>query len=459
MSDNNKDGELSKVKDFDTSSLGPVKMNKQFVEELISVMKDQFSSLKQGFLDLQTSVASDVKQLVSKVDEASEIATSAKATADANVRALDDLKSKMTTEIKNLKTDLLQIRNEWNTVNADNKEIKLKNVLLETECEELKRQVNSVEMYSRRDNIVFYGITETQNETNDQCLVAARNFMINKLCVPENKANSFAIIRCHRLKHRGRNRPIIVRFKDFHDREYVWGQLSNLPKNNGFFISEDFPKSVAFNRKKMLPIFNRARRTLGKTETSLKGDVMTISGNRYTVKNINTLKGDLHPKCFSRKQSNDVVVFGGSFSEYEPFSNWWKFPVQYEGTTFPTLEHAYMHTKCMVNGNVTAAAAVLQCAEQYQAKEIGDKVKVTENWNFVRRETVMKSLITLKFSPGSALGQELLNTGNKFMAESGRDNYYSCGLSFTNKNILDRKAHTGKNNLGAFLMERRDSLR
>ena len=31
----------------------------------------------------------------------------------------------MTTEIKNLKSDLLQIRNEWNTVNADNKEIKL----------------------------------------------------------------------------------------------------------------------------------------------------------------------------------------------------------------------------------------------------------------------------------------------------------------------------------------------
>ena len=65
----------------------------------------------------------------------------------------------------------------------------------------------------------------------------------------------------------------------------------------------------------------------------------------------------------------------------------------------------------------------------------------------------------VNISPGSALGQELLNTGKKFMAESGRDNYYSCGQSFTNKNILDRKAHTGKNNLGAFLIERRDSLR
>ena len=40
----------------------------------------------------------------------------------------------------------------------------------------------------------------------------------------------------------------------------------------------------------------------------------------------------------------DVVVLGGSFGEYEPFSNCGKFPVQYNRTTFPTLEHAYMHT-------------------------------------------------------------------------------------------------------------------
>ena len=46
-----------------------------------------------------------------------------------------------------------------------------------------------------------------------------------------------------------------------------------------------------------------ARKSLGKSETSLKGDVLTISGSRYTTKNINTLKGDLHPKCFSRKNS------------------------------------------------------------------------------------------------------------------------------------------------------------
>ena len=107
----------------------------------------------------------------------------------------------------------------------------------------------------------------------------------------------------------------------------------------------------------------------------------------------------------------EKIVFGGSFSEFEPFSNWGKFPVEHDGRSFPTLEHAYMHTKCMVNGDVTAAAAVLQCTEPYQAKEIGDKVKVTDVWDFSKREAVMKTLIDVKFSTGSALAKELLDTG------------------------------------------------
>ena len=97
----------------------------------------------------------------------------------------------------------------------------------------LKHQVNSVETYSRKNNIVFYGITEDQHGTNDQCLAAVRNFMIKNLSIPLDKANNIAVIRCHRLKQRGRNRPIIVRFKDYHDREYIWGQLSKMQARIG----------------------------------------------------------------------------------------------------------------------------------------------------------------------------------------------------------------------------------
>ena len=104
------------------------------------------------------------------------------------------------------------------------------------------------------------------------------------------------------------------------------------------------------------------------------------------------------------------------------------FPLNMMVDLFP---HLSIHT-------CTPAATVLQCTEPYQAKEIGDKVKVTDVWDFSKREAVMKTLIDVKFSTGSALAKELLDTGKKIIVESGRDNYYACGLSFNNKNILDR---------------------
>ena len=85
-------------------------MNKQFIEELVSVLKDQFSSLKTSFVDLQTSVNGDVKQLAVTVNEAVEVATAAKTTADANVEAINNLKSQMRLEIDDLKSDLLHIK-------------------------------------------------------------------------------------------------------------------------------------------------------------------------------------------------------------------------------------------------------------------------------------------------------------------------------------------------------------
>ena len=130
----NNDNELDlNVKDFVSTSLHPVKMNKQFIEELVSVLKDQFSSLKTSFVDLQTSVNGDVKQLAVTVNEAVEVATAAKTTADANVEAINNLKSQMRLEIDDLKSDLLYFKNELNTVNTDNKELKQKNVKLESD--------------------------------------------------------------------------------------------------------------------------------------------------------------------------------------------------------------------------------------------------------------------------------------------------------------------------------------
>ena len=117
-----------------------------------------------------------------------------------------------------------------------------------------------------------------------------------------------------------------------------------------------------------------------------------------------------------------------------------------------------MHEKCLVNDDVIAARAVLEAQEPHQAKQIGGKVKITDKWSNAKCKSVMKDLLKNKFSEGSELARELLATGDKHLAESGRDQFYACGMSFVNKDVLNKQSHTGKNMLGQFLMEIRRTL-
>ena len=127
--------------------------------------------------------------------------------------------------------------------------------------------------------------------------------------------------------------------------------------------------------------------------------------------NLTTLPGDLHPKFFSRKQNNETIVFGGSLSEFEPYSNWGKVPLLHNGITFPSLKHVFMYEKCLSNNNPGSAQSILECREPYEAKQIGHKVKITPNWTHAKCESVMKDLLQKKFFPGSDLAKELLSTG------------------------------------------------
>ena len=434
-------GDLLEIQELDVSK-NPVKFTKAFLETFLGDIKLQFDSLKDAFIELKTSVSTDVKHLVAKVDEATEIAISAKAIAEANTIAIAELKNEIKDELKaEFEAEIIELRTEL-------KDVKQKYQYLDRENEDRKRHTNNIEMYSRRDNIVFYGIHEEAQECTSAC---ARKFMVDILKIPQDRVDAMIFIRCHRLQQKSRTRPIIVRFKSYDDREFVWGQLKHIPKNKGYFMTEDYPKSVAFNRKKMLPIFYHARKSLGKKDVSLKGDVLIISGEKYTTGNLTTLPGDLHLKCFSRKQNDDTIVFGGSLSEFDPYSNWGKFPFLHNGITFPSLEHAYMYEKCLSNNNPGSAQSILECREPYEAKQIGDKVKITPNWTHAKCESVMKDLLQKKFSPGSDLAKELLSTGDKYIVESGRDKFYACGLSFMNKDIFKKQSHSGKNKLGEYL--------
>ena len=69
-------------------------------------------------------------------------------------------------------------------------------------------------------------------------------------------------------------------------------------------ISEDFPKDVAYRRKKLFPVLAKARKTtsIDRKSVSLKSDVLVIRGKKYTVDTLNQLKGELDMKNFEDVQ-------------------------------------------------------------------------------------------------------------------------------------------------------------
>ena len=144
-------------------------------------------------------------------------------------------------------------------------------------------------------------------------------------------------------------------------------------------------------------------------------------------------------------------MFGGILSEYEPLSNWGNFPVTHQNITYLTLEHGFIHIKCVMNYDANSARSIPDSPETY----IGDKVNIKDIWDNKKSEEVMSGLLQSKLLSGSNLARELLETGNNHLAESGRNHHYACGLSITHKNILDRSSHTGNNRLGELRMDTR----
>ena len=104
-----------------------------------------------------------------------------------------------------------------------------------------------LEARSRRNNLVFWGISENYNEN---CFSIIREFIKNHL---DMDADKMYLARSHRLGprkigYRNPRRPIIVNFRDFCDTEAIMAKAYML-KGTPFSIDHDLPKEIIEARK------------------------------------------------------------------------------------------------------------------------------------------------------------------------------------------------------------------
>ena len=108
--------------------------------------------------------------------------------------------------------------------------------------------------------------------TKRQCLID--KFDINDACV-----NNMKIVRCYRLGNRDTsenyNRPIIVRFLNYNDRQMIWVKRMTL--------SENFASNVEHRRKLLYLILKKSKKSPKYTKSYLRGDKLMVDNAEYSL--------------------------------------------------------------------------------------------------------------------------------------------------------------------------------
>lgn len=131
-----------------------------------------------------------------------------------------------------------------------------------------------------RDNLIFEGIVETQEENTEEVL---REFLKSEMGITEEPQFQ----RVYRLGKRvqaGRHRPIIAKFVLFKEREKVRKAAPSKLVGKPFGINEQFPKEINDRRKLLYPHYKQAKR-LGK-KAVLIADKLFVNGTEIPLSSI-----------------------------------------------------------------------------------------------------------------------------------------------------------------------------
>ena len=217
------------------------------------------------------------------------------------ISALESKEEANTRRLNDTQAQLHQANGDISLLRAKVKLLEESLEFTQAEQEEVKERVNTCEedqmrnedelirqsIYSRRWNLIIYGIKESKSEN---CTHLVKYVMSSALKINEDKVRSMRFCRVHCLgkykQNRGeKRRPVIARFTCREDRDLVWRQRYNL-KGSCFKLAEDLPPAVRKIRRTILvPAMIEAKKTEG-TKATITGDQLIVNGKRYTFNQI-----------------------------------------------------------------------------------------------------------------------------------------------------------------------------
>ena len=399
----------------------------------LKVIQEDISKMHISLQSLHTDIA-DIKSELSTIKELKSSLEFTQESLSEVVNNVSDIKSEV--DIHAAKIDRLEIECQKN----------------QKENDYLKEKLLHSDTHSRKENLIFVGISGNNQEST---INKIRELWKNKLEITD--AETIQVQRCHRFGPQIANRPrdIIVRFAFFPDREKIWKNRGKL-KGTNIIMKEDFPQEIEQRRSQLYPIFKMAREK--NFRPKLAADKLFINGAKYTVENLQNLPEELNPRQIAERITDKAVLFYGSKS---CLSNFHKVDIMIDGKLFNSCEQFLQYRKATCTGNHDIASQILHAVEPKDQYRLGKKLTGDENkWNVQIAKEVLEKAIKCKFEQNDELRKQLLNSGDKIIAECNpHEHYWSNGLRLDNMEADDSTKWTGQNLTGSILCAVRDSFK
>ena len=179
-------------------------------------------------------------------------------------------------ELQKMGRQFADFRNE---VRGWRNELNERIVKVEEKVNVLEEKLDDLENRSRRNNLLFFGITDSQNESWDDSEKKLKEFMKTKLAIPSEDADAIKFERVHRIGHTAGKRPIIAMFCSSKDKSLVYEKGRKLPYGGPVYIKQDYSDRVKVARRNLSPYYQKALQENRKPKIVL--DKLIVQGTVY----------------------------------------------------------------------------------------------------------------------------------------------------------------------------------
>ena len=393
----------------------------------------------------QVSQAENLGTAINRIEAKLNELLSLKTTMGNLQSGLTDLSSSVDSVLQKVN----DIEKEYRAVSLMAEQCKHENTLLRRKLQFLEERQIKAEAYSRRDNLIFEGVRQSEGEDLEKTIKEI--IRVNMQCP---QVANMKFVRIHRLPGPSRPQRVIVKFHYFQDRQVVWAKRFKL-KGQQIWVSEDFPVEVRNRRQVLYPIF-KAAKSLPDTKAVLSVDKLFVNNEPYTVDNLHQLPPSLKLQQTSLVTKDDTVFF---YSRSSPLSNFFPAPIAVDGVQYSCSEQYYQAKKAEEHKDYEAMDRIMMASDPADMFRVASKIKTSDRWKTGTRKLVMEKANIAKFTQNKHLADVLLSTGEMDIVEaSPTDTFWGAGVSLKKICATPKDQWRGQNELGTLLMKIRQTM-